>query len=470
VTGCAGPNLAPGNRCTTPGPTVAAGGQPLIDDFEPVAGDTPTCHRIREVDGRSGAWNSGKDGASPNGSVVHSFEPPGAGAAPGSTRALHVVGQGLNGYGGFVAVPLAPCYNASRYEGISFWFKGDPAKVPSVKVSFVTPGSALAAEGGRCIQPPADPPGQLQCYDHFSVNLFKVSNIWTRYAITWQQLAQFGWGQNSPRTYVPQTEIIGINFAPTWGDADVMTPNKAFDFWIDDLSFDVAGSYADTGFRSIVTAAQFNAAFSARIPFYANAYNDIAAALNEPRFSRIFREGSADDRKREIAAFMAHVWQESGGDMGGLTQINELPNTNADYPLYCLATDPVYPCAAGQQYFGRGPLQLTWNYNYGQASEYLGLGTSLLTNPAQLVQNSVMAWRAAMFYWMAWKDPRNALLVGPHNRFMKEGFGGSLRAINGGIECPVGNVNAGRRRAQYQVYCGTLGVTGCDQQLACPAM
>jgi hypothetical protein len=128
-------------------------------------------------------------------------------------------------------------------------------------------------------------------------------------------------------------------------------------------------------------------------------------------------------------------------------------------------------CAGGQQYFGRGPLQLTWNYNYGQASEYLGLGNSLLTNAAQVSQDSALAWKAAMFFWMAWKDKdKNALLVGPHYRFMHDGFGGSMRALNGTLEC--GTATAAKRAAQYQMYCGPnyINVTGCDQQIACPPM
>src|SRR5207253_6768309 len=135
------------NRCAMAGqPVVAKGGAAnlMIDDVEPAAGDTTTCHKIKEVDGRTGSWNSGKDDKSPNGSVVHSFEAPGAGAAAGSTRAVHVVGQGLNGYGGYLAVPLAPCYNASAYTGLSFWFKGDPTKAPWMKLSIMTPQSVEA--------------------------------------------------------------------------------------------------------------------------------------------------------------------------------------------------------------------------------------------------------------------------------------------------------------------------------------
>jgi hypothetical protein len=90
--------------------------------------------------------------------------------------------------------------------------------------------------------------------------------------------------------------------------------NKKFEFWVDYLSFDVAGPFTDTGFKQIVTQAQFNGAYAGRnMSFFGDPYTQLAAALEDPRFSRIGREGSTDDRKREIAALMAHIWQETGG-------------------------------------------------------------------------------------------------------------------------------------------------------------
>jgi hypothetical protein len=269
-------------------------------------------------------------------------------------------------------VPFAACYNASKYSGLSFWFKGDPAQAPWMKLSIVTPRTAEAA-GGTCVQGVGV---GNECYDHFSVNLFKVSNVWTKYTITWQQLAQYGWGQKVQITYRPETEIIGINFAPDWGsDAANKVFNKKFEFWVDNLSFDIAGPFTDTGFKLIVTPAQFNGAYAGRnMSFFGDPYTQLAAALEDPRFSRIGREGSTDDRKREIAALMAHIWQETGG-LQFVTEVS--PPSD-----YCRAADPLYPCVAGQTYIGRGPLQLSWNYNYGQAGEYLGVPT-LLSNPAK---------------------------------------------------------------------------------------
>jgi len=236
------------------------------------------------------------------------------------------------------------------------------------------------------------------------------------------------------------------------------------------LSFDVSGPFANTGFASTVSAQVFNDGFAhyrsgPLNSLYTNAYNDIVAALNDPRFSRIGREGSADERKREIAAFMAHVVKESGAlqyaeEIGGTTDANK---------IYCRSPDPLYPCAAGKKYFGRGAHQLSWNYNYGQASEYFGMGTSLLTNPDQVAQNGPLSWRTSMFFWLAWLDKdTNALLVGPHYRFLHDGFGGTMRAINGALEC--GTASATEREGYYQYFCSRLGVGGCDQQLACPPM
>ena len=124
---CAGPNLAAGNRCAVAAQVFKGmGNEPLIDDMEPSAGESPECHKIRSVDGRQGIWNFGKDATSPNGAVTFKLEAPGAGGAPNSTRAIHFTGQGLNGYGGYLATPLAPCYDASAVFGNQLLVEGRP--------------------------------------------------------------------------------------------------------------------------------------------------------------------------------------------------------------------------------------------------------------------------------------------------------------------------------------------------------
>ena len=152
--------------------------------------------------------------------------------------------------------------------------------------------------------------------------------------------------RQNPAEHSGREQIIGLNFAPFWSNNNA--PGKAFDFWIDDVSFDVAPEkYSDSGIRKIVTKAMFDGAYAARRggqalnPLYANAYEDFAKALDDPRFSRFGREGSLEDRKREVAAFMAHLVQESGS-LAYSTEI--APGSN-----YCDPPAPSIPAPRGKR-------------------------------------------------------------------------------------------------------------------------
>src|SRR5690606_23132247 len=138
-----------------------------------------------------------------------------------------------------------------------------------------------------------------------------------------------------------------------------------YDFFIDDVSFTVegGGSCAD-----LIDSAAFNALFPNKNAFYT--YEGFAAAAAQ--FPGFCGEGSAEDRLRDAAALFAHTIQETGANVtdptSGLFHIEEI---NKD--VYCDANRVDFPCAGGKNYFGRGPLQLTWNYNYGTAGQALGL-------------------------------------------------------------------------------------------------
>ncbi|ARX89015.1 chitinase [Streptomyces alboflavus] len=114
---------------------------------------------------------------------------------------------------------------------------------------------------------------------------------------------------------------------------------------------------------------QFNQMFPSRNPFYT--YNGLTAALSAyPGFTNT---GSDTVRKQEAAAFLANVSHETGG----LVHIVE--QNQANYPHYCDKTQP-YGCPAGNdKYYGRGPIQLSWNFNYKAAGDALGI--DLLHNP-----------------------------------------------------------------------------------------
>ncbi|CAN1770039.1 Endochitinase PR4 [Linum perenne] len=149
--------------------------------------------------------------------------------------------------------------------------------------------------------------------------------------------------------------------------------------------------------------------------------------------------GSDPDSKREIAAFFAHITQETGS----MCYVEEI---NRD--VYCQASAQ-YPCAPGKSYYGRGPLQLTWNYNYkdcGDANNFDGVN-----NPDIVAKDPVLAWKTALWFWM--KNVRPVLSQG-----FGEGFGATIRKING-MECDGGNPAAVRVRVNYyKSYCQKFGI------------
>ncbi|KAK1319616.1 Chitinase 5 [Acorus calamus] len=68
----------------------------------------------------------------------------------------------------------------------------------------------------------------------------------------------------------------------------------------------------------------------------------------------------------EIAAFFAHVTHETGH----FCYIEEINGASGNY---CDNTNTRYRCVPRKTYYGRGPLQISWNYNYGPAGRALGL-------------------------------------------------------------------------------------------------
>ncbi|CAN1770038.1 Endochitinase PR4 [Linum perenne] len=145
--------------------------------------------------------------------------------------------------------------------------------------------------------------------------------------------------------------------------------------------------------------------------------------------------GSETDSKREIAAFFAHVTQETGS----LCYVEEI---NRD--TYCDPSPP-YPCAQGKSYYGRGPLQLSWNYNYkdaGDANNFNGV-----QDPDIVARDPVIAWKTALWFWMTNVRP-----------VLPKGFGATIRKING-MECDGGNPAAVRVRVNYyKSYCQKFGI------------
>ena len=204
-----------------------------------------------------------------------------------------------------------------------------------------------------------------------------------------------------------------------------------------------ASAAADASF--VVSEAQFGQMFPSRNDFYT--YSGLTAALSAyPGFANT---GDDTVKKQEAAAFLANVSHETGG----LVYIVE--QNTANYPHYCDASQP-YGCPAGQAaYYGRGPIQLSWNFNYKAAGDALGL--PLLNNPWLVQNDASVSWRTALWYWMTQNGPGT---MTPHNAMVNgRGFGETIRSINGSLECNGGNPGQVQSRVDnYNRFVGVLGV------------
>ncbi|TCO65728.1 glycoside hydrolase family 19 protein [Actinocrispum wychmicini] len=220
------------------------------------------------------------------------------------------------------------------------------------------------------------------------------------------------------------------------------TPGRA-DVWADQGTCG-GGTPPPTG-GFVVTEAQFNAMFPGRNPFYT--YSGLTTAMSAyPGFAKT---GSDTVRRQEAAAFLANVAHETGN----LVYIVEQNTSN--YPHYCDASQP-YGCPAGQAaYYGRGPIQLSWNFNYKAAGDSLGI--DLLHNPWLVEQDSSVAWKTGLWYWMTQNGPGT---MTPHNAMVNgAGFGETIRSINGSLECNGRNPAQVQSRVNnYTRFVGVLGV------------
>jgi len=202
------------------------------------------------------------------------------------------------------------------------------------------------------------------------------------------------------------------------------------------------------GIAALLSKAQYEKSFPHHHPIYT--YEAlIAAAASFPLFAG---EGDPADRKRELAAFFAHIGHETtsgwegakgGPYVWGLVFTEEQACKDEHCTQYNTGGTSPYQPVPGRSYFGRGPLQLSYAYNYGLAGAELGL--PLLTNPELVSHNGEIAFRVALWFWMRAQKPKPSChevmagkwQPGPEDIRLGRGpgFGMTINIINGGVEC-----------------------------------
>ena len=202
-----------------------------------------------------------------------------------------------------------------------------------------------------------------------------------------------------------------------------------------------SGGGSSGGF--VVSEAQFDQMFPNRNSFYS--YSGLVAALSSyPGFATT---GSTTVQEQEAAAFLANVDHETGG----LVYVSEIDQSGD----YCAAES--YGCPAGTYaYYGRGPLQISWNFNYEAAGQ--AIGQDLLDNPNLVSSNAAVSWETALWYWMTQTGPGS---MTAHNAMVNgAGFGQTIWAINGSVECNGGNTAEMQDRVNdYENFAAILGVS-----------
>eukprot|EP01054_Gregarina_sp_Poly1_P005346 Gregarina_sp_Poly_1__5345@NODE_2824_length_1670_cov_11_197130_g1780_i0_p1_GENE_NODE_2824_length_1670_cov_11_197130_g1780_i0NODE_2824_length_1670_cov_11_197130_g1780_i0_p1_ORF_typecomplete_len362_score24_16Glyco_hydro_19/PF00182_19/6_8e27Hormone_5/PF00184_17/48Hormone_5/PF00184_17/37_NODE_2824_length_1670_cov_11_197130_g1780_i05391624 len=161
----------------------------------------------------------------------------------------------------------------------------------------------------------------------------------------------------------------------------------------------------------------------------------------------------------EVASFLAMHSQETGGGWttapcgtyawGGcfVSELGcEVPGSCSGYNSgyqnciyeYGFPCDPV----PGNDYFGRGSIQVSYPYNYALLSHDLfGDPQILLRNPEQVATNATLAYASGLWFWMKVQRPKDScheVVTGQktYDRSGNQGgFGLCTMIINGGIEC-----------------------------------
>uniref|UniRef100_A0A7N1A5X5 chitinase n=1 Tax=Kalanchoe fedtschenkoi TaxID=63787 RepID=A0A7N1A5X5_KALFE len=235
-----------------------------------------------------------------------------------------------------------------------------------------------------------------------------------------------------------------------------------------------------TGVGRLISSSMFDQMLKYRNDPRCNAngfylYSAFITAANQ--FPGFGTTGDDATRRRELAAFFGQTSHET---TGGWPSAPDGPfawgychSRELNRATYCSSNE--YPCPAGRQYFGRGPIQLTHNYNYAKAGAALGL--DLINNPDLVATDPVVSFRTAIWFWMTPqgnKPSSHDVITGRWTPSAADvsagrapGYGVITNIINGGLECGRGqNAAVANRIGFFRRYCDMFGI-GYGNNLDC---
>jgi chitinase len=252
----------------------------------------------------------------------------------------------------------------------------------------------------------------------------------------------------------PAVDVVTLDAAPTdtIPTPDVIAPTDTAA--TPDVSAPDAAA-GPGGLDAFLTQSQFDAMFPHRADAACSgAYFTYAAFLEAARaYPTFLREGTDTQRRRELAALLANISHETTGgwatapggpEAWGLCFREEV-GCAATAPPACAYCSPsaAWPCATGARYYGRGPIQLSYNYNYGPAGR--AIGVDLLARPDLVATDGAIAFKTALWFWMTAQSPKPSCHDVMTGRWTpaaadlaagrRPGFGQTINIINGGLEC-----------------------------------
>lgn len=233
-------------------------------------------------------------------------------------------------------------------------------------------------------------------------------------------------GSATPGPAVSPTPVFSATATPAGGAAGLSSPSPQTGGSNTTLTIpsgsSVPGGGASQGSGQSPTYEQFVEAI--------NAYSLTSAGGTPPKPSQAIYDAYVKNvaskmSLKEQAMFLANsIWET-----GGLQHMKEIACSNGS-------------CTYGK-YYGRGFMQLTWDYNYKAASTALYNDDRLVTNP-DLVAEPDGAWATATWFWTSQVRPA----LQSSNAVDNYQLGHAVKKINGALECPA-NDKAKNRLAIY---------------------